>query len=211
LSGGQTVPGVAAVILAAGRSSRMGPRNKLLLRDECGHTMIGRVVQAVIDSRVSDIVLVTGHQAASVEAAALHVAGAGSRLRVVHAPSYTDGLSASLKAGIEAVAGALAALVCLGDMPLVTGAMLDRLIGAFTPGNQKTIVVPTCGGMRGNPVLWDRKFFPAFAALSGDRGARELLAGNRTDIAEVELGETAILRDFDTPDAVSSDWADPSF
>ncbi len=210
MSGGQKVPAVAALILAAGRSSRMGPRNKLLLRDEGGRTMIGQVVQAALQSRASEIVLVTGHQAAAVEAAAFRAAGVGSRLRVVHAPTYAEGLSASLKSGIEAVAGAAAALVCLGDMPLVTGAMLDRLIGAFAAGAEKTIVVPTCRGMRGNPVLWDRKFFPAFAALSGDRGARDLLARNTAEIAEVDFGDTAILRDFDTPEAVGADWRDPS-
>ncbi len=188
----------------------MGPRNKLLLRDQSGRTMIGCVVRAVLDSQASDIVLVTGHEAASVEASARHMAGAGSRLRVVYAPKYAQGLSASLQSGVDAVAGALAALVCLGDMPLVTGGMIDQLIGAYAPGSQKTIVVPTCRGMRGNPVLWDRKFFAAFAALSGDRGARDLLARNTADIAEVELGDTAILKDFDTPEVAGSDWADPS-
>ncbi len=210
MNGGEKVAGVAALILAAGRSSRMGPRNKLLLRDQSGRSMIGRVVEAVLESRASDIVLVTGHQAASVEAAALHVAGAASRLRVVHAPTYAEGLSASLKSGMQAVSGSLAALICLGDMPLVTGGLIDRLIDTFVTGSQKTIVVPTCRGARGNPVLWGRKFFPAFAALSGDRGARDLLARNAADIAEVELGDTAILKDFDTPEAAGSDWADPS-
>lgn len=185
----------------------MAPFNKLLLRDGAGRTMIGRVVQAVLESRASDIVLVTGHQAAAVEAAARHVAGTDGRLRVVHAPAFAEGLSASLKSGMGALAEALAALVCLGDMPLVTGAMLDRLIGAFESGGQKTIVVPTCRGMRGNPVLWDRKFFPAFAAISGDRGARDLLARSMAEVAEVELGDTAILKDFDTPEVAGSDWA----
>jgi molybdenum cofactor cytidylyltransferase len=210
VSSGKALSAVAALILAAGRSTRMGPQNKLLVRDGSGQTMIERVVRAVLESRAGRAVLVTGHQAEAVEQAARQAAGPGSRLRVVYAAAYTEGLSASLKTGVATMAGETAALMCLGDMPLVTAAMLDRLIGAFEADSRKTIIVPTCGGMRGNPVLWHGKFFPAFAELSGDRGARDLLARNAEEIAEVDLGDVAVLKDFDTPESIASDWRNPS-
>jgi molybdenum cofactor cytidylyltransferase len=188
----------------------MGSRNKLLMRDASGRTMIGRVVHAVLASRASEAVLVMGHEAAAVAQAARQAAGSCGRLRFVHAPDFATGLSASLKCGVDAMSDVMGALVCLGDMPLVTGEMLDRLIDAFDPGSGRTIVVPTCQGVRGNPVLWGRHFHGAFRSLSGDRGARGLLASNAASIVEVEIGDLAILQDFDTPEAFGADWRDPS-
>jgi molybdenum cofactor cytidylyltransferase len=200
---------VAAVILAAGRSSRMGPRNKLLIHDGQGRTMIGRVVVEVLASQASEVVVVTGHQADAVGMAARLAASGDCRLRIVKAPDFARGLSASLKMGIQALQDPTAALVCLGDMPLVTSTILDKLIAAHNSDSGKTIIVPTCGGQRGNPVLWDRHFFSAIAGLSGDQGARLLLSQHAADVAELECHDEAVLRDFDTPDALGQEWGDP--
>ena len=88
-------------------------------------------------------------------------AGAGREtVRYVQAPDYAEGLSASLKAGIAAVPpDCAAALVCLGDMPLVTGRMIDRLLAAYDPDEGRLIVLPVFHGKQGNPMLWDRRFF----------------------------------------------------
>ena len=194
---------VAALVLAAGRSSRMAPHNKLLMRDAQGHAMVARVVEAALASRASDVLVVTGHQADQVEQAAGMVGRPGRRPRVVHAEGYAAGLSASLKAGLSALpAGAEAVLVCLGDMPLVSAALLDRLIDAFDPLARQGCVVPTCQGVRGNPVLWGRRFFADIMALEGDAGARSLLRRHQADILELETGDEAVLRDFDTLDAI---------
>jgi molybdenum cofactor cytidylyltransferase len=193
---------VAALILAAGRSSRMAPRNKMLIRDDAGRTMIGRVVESALASRAAEVVVVTGHEAAEVEQAARQNSSPSARLRFVPSPDYARGLSASVKAGIAAVDGASAALICLGDMPLVTSAMMDAMIDAFDPDCGKIILVPTCKGERGNPVLWGRDLFPHFTALSGDSGARQLLVRHASLVAEMELGTTAILQDFDTPQSL---------
>ncbi len=113
----RSAPMIAAVVLAAGRSRRMAPHNKLLVTDKAGKPMIARVVDNVLSSNARPILVVTGHQAEQVE----HALG-GRPVRYVHAPDYADGLSASLKAGIAAVPPeCAAAVVCLGDMPLVTG------------------------------------------------------------------------------------------
>ena len=188
---------VAAVVLAAGQSSRMAPHHKLLVKDGAGRPMIARVVDAVLASRARPVLVVTGHRASEVEAAL-----AGRPVRFVQAAEYAAGLSASLRAGLAAVpTAAPGALIVLGDMPLVTSPTIDRLIETFDPDEGRTIVVPTHGGQMGNPVLWDRRFFPAMMALTGDSGARALLRQNAEAVAELPTDAT-VLRDFDTPESL---------
>ncbi len=193
-------PRVAGIVLAAGRSSRMAPHNKLLVPDRAGRPMVARVVDNLLSSAARPVIVVTGHRAEEVRAAV-----AGRPVQVVHAPEYLDGLSASLRAGIAAVPEtASAALVCLGDMPLVTGRMIERLIEAYDPDEGRSVVVPTCRGKIGNPVLWDRRFFPDIAGLAGDVGARALLERHGEYVAQVELGTDAVLRDFDTVESLAT-------
>ena len=194
------MPRVAGIVLAAGRSSRMAPHNKLLVPDRAGRPMVARVVDNLLSSAARPVIVVTGHRAEEVRAAV-----AGRPVQVVHAPDYADGLSASLRAGIAAVpAKASAALVCLGDMPLVTGRMIERLIEAYDPDEGRSVVVPTCRGKIGNPVLWDRRFFPDIAGLVGDVGARPLLERHGEYVAQVELDTDAVLRDFDTGESLAT-------
>jgi molybdenum cofactor cytidylyltransferase len=188
----------------------MGARNKLLIRDSSGRTMIGRVVQEVLGSQASEVVVVTGHQAQDVAAAARLASAGSARIRFVRADDFAGGLSASLKTGIQALSHAGSALICLGDMPLVNSAILNAVMSAYDPDKGRTIIVPTCRGRRGNPILWDRRFFSALAGLSGDQGARALLAQHVQDVTELECHDEAILRDFDTPDSLTQEWADPS-
>jgi molybdenum cofactor cytidylyltransferase len=197
-------PVIAAVVLAAGTSSRMAPYNKLLIADRAGKPMIARVVENVLSSAARPIVLVTGHRADDVVAAV-----GGRPVRVVHAERFADGLAESLKAGVAALSDkaggeeVAAALICLGDMPLVTGRMLDRLIAAYDPDEGRSIVVPVYQGKAGNPVLFDRRYFPEILALSGDAGARALLRAHAEQVAEVALDDDAVLRDFDTVDSLA--------
>jgi molybdenum cofactor cytidylyltransferase len=191
-------PVVAAVVLAAGRSRRMAPHNKLLVPDSGGKPMIARVVDNVLSSNARPVIVVTGHQAELVEQALV-----GRPVRFVHASDYAEGLSASLKAGIAAVpVECAAALVCLGDMPLVTGRMIDRLLAAYDPDEGRLIVLPTFRGKQGNPMLWDRRFFAEILEISGDSGARHLLGRHMEGLAEVEMADEAVLRDFDTPESL---------
>jgi len=196
----RAAPPIAAIVMAAGRSRRMAPHNKLLVTDAGGKTMIARVVDNVLSSRARPILVVLGHMAEQIEQAL-----AGKPVRFVHAPDYAEGLSASLKAGIEAVPENCAAvLVCLGDMPLVTGRMIDRLLASYDPEEGRRIVLPTFRGKQGNPMLWDRKFFPEILQVTGDSGARFLLGKHAESVAEVEMGDDAVLRDFDTTDALAT-------
>jgi molybdenum cofactor cytidylyltransferase len=120
-----------------------------------------------------------------------------------HADDYAQGLSASLRAGLAALPpDAEGVMVCLGDIPLVSAAMLDRLMAAFDPEEGRAIVQPTFRGKQGNPMLWAREFIPAMMAVSGDVGARHLAGLHADRLVEVEMPDDAVLRDFDTTDAL---------
>jgi molybdenum cofactor cytidylyltransferase len=195
---------VAALVLAAGRSSRMAPLNKLLVVDRDGRPMLARVVDNVLASQARPVVVVTGHDREQVEAAL-----AGKPVTLVPAADYAEGLSASLKAGLAALPPEVEGFViCLGDMPLVSGAGIDRLLGAFDPEEGRAVVMPTFQGQHGNPVLWSREFLPEMMALTGDQGARRLLRRHAERVSEVEMPDDAVLRDFDTPEALA---AQPDF
>ena len=190
---------VAAVVLAAGQSRRMGPANKLLMEIE-GVPLVRRTVEALRASDVCEVVVVTGHQEAEVRQAL-----AGLDVTIVRNPRYVDGLSTSLKAGLDAVSpDAGAAVVGLGDMPGVTGEHVNRLIAGFDPDAAKAIGVPVHNGKRGNPVLWARRFFEDMRGVSGDVGAKALIGANESLVYEVEFGDTAVLTDLDTPEQ----WSD---
>ncbi len=191
---------IAAIILAAGLSRRMGPRNKLLVPDDTGVPMVARTLAQVQASPARPIYVVLGHQADAVRAA-LPPTG----INYITAPNYADGLAASLRAGIAALPASIsAALVFLADMPMITPAIIARLIAAYDPTEGRLIVVPTNRGKRGNPVLWDRRYFPDILSLQGDTGARALLGRYAQAVVEVEVADEAVLIDFDTPEALGA-------
>jgi molybdenum cofactor cytidylyltransferase len=188
---------VAAVILAAGRSTRMGGPNKLLA-ELGGKTLVRIVTEQALASRASSVIVVTGHQADQVESAL-----AGLKVKFVRNGDFADGLASSVKAGIAAVpAAADGAVVCLGDMPLIDARLIDRLIGAFAPDRGNLIAVPVSDGRRGNPVLWSRRFFGELMTLDGDIGARHLIARHGEAVAEVAVEGHGAFLDIDTPQAL---------
>lgn len=188
---------VGAIVLAAGRSTRMGGPNKLLA-EIGGRPLVRIVAEQALASRAAPVIVVTGHERAKVEAAL-----AGLRVRLVHNPDYAAGLSTSLKAGLAALPPDVdGAIVCLGDMPQVTAGLIDRMVDAFDPERGAMVVVPTIDGKRGNPVVWSRRFFPDLMALEGDVGARHLIATYADVVAEVPVEDAAALTDVDTPDAL---------
>ncbi|MBI3709210.1 MAG: NTP transferase domain-containing protein [Proteobacteria bacterium] len=192
-------PRIAAVVLAAGRSSRMAPANKLLTEID-GTPMVERAVAAALASQARPVIVVTGHDGARVRAAL-----AGKSVTFVDNPDFATGLSTSVKAGITALPGDVdGALFVLGDMPRVTPAHLDRLIAAFSPADGRLICVPTHHAKRGNPVLWAARFFAEMQAIDGDRGARTLLGEHAERVCEVDMADDGVLLDIDTPDALAA-------
>jgi molybdenum cofactor cytidylyltransferase len=190
---------IAAVVLAAGRSTRMGGPNKLLA-ELGGKPLVRIAVEEALASRAKPVIVVTGHQHERIEAAL-----AGLDVRIVHNPDYAEGLGTSLRVGVAAVpAEADGAVVCLGDMPQVTGTLIDLLIAAYDPEQGALVVAPTRDGKRGNPVLWSRRFFPELMSVAGDVGARHVINNYSEAVVEVPVQELGAFVDVDTPDALSA-------
>ena len=189
--------GVAAIILAAGQSRRMRGPNKLLARFE-GKALVRRIAERALASKAGPVVVVTGHRAGDISDAL-----AGLNVRIAHNPDFSEGLATSLKAGLSAVPeSASGALVLLADMPGISTAIMNRLIDAFEAKSAPAIVLPTVDGKRGNPVLWSRAFFPELMAVTGDTGARHIIAHHEEAVERVEIGAAAAV-DVDTPEALA--------
>jgi molybdenum cofactor cytidylyltransferase len=190
---------IAAVVLAAGRSTRMGGPNKLLA-ELGGKPMVRIVTEQVLGSKASSVTVVTGHQAAEVEKAL-----AGLKVKFVRNPDFVAGLASSVRTGIAAVPeNADGAVVCLGDMPLIDARLIDRLIEALAPDRGHLIAVPVSDNKRGNPVLWSRRFFNELMTLDGDIGARNLIIRHTEAVVEVAVEGHGAFLDIDTPEALAA-------
>ena len=190
---------VAAVVLAAGQSRRMGEANKLLAPVD-GRAMVAHAVDAMLASRADPVIVVTGHEAEKVRATL------GDRgVVLAHNPDYASGLSSSLAVGLAALPEDVEGVVIgLGDMPRITAAQIDRLIAVFNPLEGRAICVPTVRGKRGNPVLFATRFVPEMRTIGGDVGARHLIGEHAEEVIEVELDDDAALLDIDTPEALAA-------
>jgi molybdenum cofactor cytidylyltransferase len=182
---------VAAIVLAAGRSTRMAPRNKLreLLR---GEPVVNHVVRAALKCGAELVIVVTGYKAECIEEVLR-----GLTVKVVHNTDYAQGLSTSLRIGLKALPpNTDGALILLGDMPEIEASDLDMLISAFH--DRQSICIPVREGRRGNPVLWGAAYFAEMMALSGDVGAQQLLARHAEHVIEVPVSSDGIFVDVDT-------------
>lgn len=189
-------PRVHTIVLAAGKSSRMGGPNKLLSTFD-SEPLVRRVAGRVLASQSRSATVVTGHQGVAVVKAL-----DGLNVAIADNPAYADGLSTSLKAGIAAVpANADAAMVVLGDMPEVTTDDLNRLIREFGRAGGQAIIRASSGGKRGNPVILPRAAFAELALAEGDSGARALMENGRHEVVDVDIGPGAMV-DVDTPEAL---------
>jgi len=188
---------IGVIILAAGRSTRMGS-NKLLA-DLNGKPLVRHAADAALASNARPIVVVTGHQPERVSAVL-----EGLPLAFIHNPDFADGLSTSLKTGVRALpAEVTAVIVLLGDMPLISSMAINEVMTAFEAAPEKIAAVPVYGGEWGNPVLLSRALFAEVATLQDDAGARKLLQGRAGDVLEVPFASDAILIDLDTPEALA--------
>ncbi|MER9746789.1 molybdopterin-binding/glycosyltransferase family 2 protein [Mesorhizobium sp. M0140] len=187
---------VGIVLLAAGRSSRMGGPNKLLALFD-GKPLVRRTAERALGSKASGTIVVTGHQRERVRTAL-----AGLDVTFADNPDFTEGLSTSLKAGIAYLPGdAAGVMIVLGDMPGIASDDLDRLIDTFRKAGGNAVVRASHDGKRGNPVLLPRSLFPAIAHLEGETGARHLVETEGLDVVDVEIGAAASV-DVDTREAL---------
>ena len=189
---------IAAIVLAAGQSRRMGKQNKLFLKLG-NQSVIQQVVANLKNSKVSDTFVVTGHEQELVEEEL-----EGASVTFINNPEYAKGLSTSLRTALAGVPQEYSGvLVCLGDMPFVQPKHIDALIEAFNPVSEHQICVPTFQGKRGNPVLWDRRYMQEMMEVRGDVGAKHIIGDYEEFVTEVELNDASVITDLDTPEVYS--------
>jgi len=182
---------VLGVVLAAGRATRM--QGSKVVRPVGGRPMVERVVDAALASRLAGTVVVVGHEADAVRALV-----AGRPLRVVHNPSFAEGLSTSVHAALRDIAPDFdAALFLLADQPFVTAALIDRLLESFAGGG-KLIVRPQMGGTPGNPVLFSARLFPELLQETGDRGGRDVVRRHLGEVRLVAVDDPLACLDIDS-------------
>lgn len=197
----------AAIILAAGTSSRMGDeRNKLLLPLH-NRPVLAHVIETALGSQAWPTVLVLGHQAGMVRE---HIQAClqQKEIVVIENPAYRQGQSTSMQAGLRALFALPddykneieAALFLLGDQPMITSTMLNELMALRTQTG-KRIALPLYQGRRGNPVVFSLDLAAELLAVSGDEGGRGVLKRHPDDVATLEMGEEAANFDVDTWEA----------
>jgi molybdenum cofactor cytidylyltransferase len=185
--------GVAAIILAAGKSTRMGEAKQLLRLGES--TVLVQTIENVRRSAVDEIVLVLGASAEAIRC--LLPASLLEGLKVVVNPVYEQGMASSLRAGLLALDPQIgAALIVLADQPFVRSETLDHL-GREHRRTQAQIVIPTYQGRRGNPVLLDRSVFTEVMELEGDIGCRAIFGSHPERTIKLEVKDEGILLDID--------------
>jgi molybdenum cofactor cytidylyltransferase len=185
-------PSVAAIVLAAGRATRMGSQKVLL--ELGGRSLVQRVVDAALGSRVAETIVVVGHEAEAVRGQLAERA-----VTVVENREYAQGMSTSLRAGVRAAGGCDGAIVLLGDQPFVTSDLLDRLIEAFAETGS-VVVRPVVATRPANPVLLGSVLFPEVMEQRGDVGGRGIVERHAADVALVALDDGAVIMDIDSPD-----------
>jgi molybdenum cofactor cytidylyltransferase len=208
----------AAIILAAGSSSRMGAGRHKLLLPLGNRPVLAHVIAATLASQARPIVLVLGHQAEQVRA---HIATftASPTVISIENPHYLQGMSTSLRAGLQTliqsedthgqISHSLAGvIILLGDQPLMTAHSIDALI-TCKQTTDKRIIAPLYNGKRGNPVLFDASLFPELMEIKGDEGARSVIERHKQEVATIELSEVVASYDVDTWEAyqaVVAEW-----
>jgi len=186
---------IHAVLLAAGRSERMGRNNKLLLNVD-GIPLVRKSAINILNSNVTSMTVVTGFDENKIVNAL-----SGLNVNFVKNINFREGLSSSLKAGLANITPTPSAvIICLADMPKIQPEHINQLIENFNPLKGWEICIPTNNGKRGNPVLIGSRFFPYIFETSGDFGAKQVMKQHSDKIVEVEIGTSDIHFDIDTQD-----------
>jgi molybdenum cofactor cytidylyltransferase len=182
---------IAGILLAAGQSTRFG-RQKLL-EPWRGEPLVRKTARTFLEAGLRPLVAVVSSDPRLVEALA------GLALTTVENAHPENGISSSIAIGLRALPETTAgALIGVGDQPYVTAAAIEELVRAFSPGR---IVVPCWGDHRGNPPVFDRRFFDELVALEGDRGGQRVIAAHPDAIIEVRFA-AGLGDDIDRPE----DW-----
>ena len=206
-----SIPATAAIILAAGRSSRMQEGHHKLLLPLGTQSVVAHVIAVTLASQARPVVLVVGYRADEIrESLAAYIPS----LTIVENAEYREGMSTSIRAGLRTLQALPtfetidSALIVLGDQPLITSQMLDTLIDTKHQTG-KRIIASLYNGKRMSPTLFGKSLFPELLEITGDEGGRAVLERHRAEIAKVEHGDESASIDVDTWEAyqqVVAEW-----
>ena len=202
--GGGTPTSFEAIVLAGGAGARFGGAK--LTAPWRGGALIDGALGAAFAAPVRRVIVVTGADAAVATRARAwaEARNEGVRLTLVHAADHALGMSASLRTGLAALGPDTAgAFVFLGDMPLIPHDLAGHLADALAAG--ALAAAPVCEGRRGHPVLFAASLFPGLSGMTGDEGARTVLAGSGARLALIETADVGVLFDVDAPGDLGPD------
>ena len=187
---------ISAVILAAGESRRMGKQNKLFL-PVGGEELLVKLVKSVCESDVGQVLVVIGHEEERIRLKLKDLP-----LRFVYNPSFSKGMTTSIKSGIKEVSQKCDGfLICLADMPFINTSEINKLLHAYVHNRikeQKLIVIPVFQRQRGNPVLFSSEFRNDILEHTKETGCKGVIMNNSDSVMEIEMDSDNILFDVDT-------------
>lgn len=194
IDGTRTSATICGILLAAGTSSRYGDENKLLTNCK-GDQIVRRAIRTLVRSELDHVIVVLGYEADRV-----HKAVEDFDISVVVNESYELGMGTSVRAGVEAARerSADAVLIALGDMPNVMVSSVNTLVEAYERGVSDVIAV-AYEGQRGNPVIFDSRFFDQLTDSAGDVGGRTILLSS-DDTVLLEVDDPGLCHDIDLPE-----------
>lgn len=181
---------VSGIILAAGLSTRMGSLNKLLYPFR-GVPLLSHIIDSALASRLDRVIVVTGHESSDI----LDIVP--PECLTIHNSDYAGGMSGSIRSGIYRLQGLSSIMILPGDMALINSTHIDNLLDSYSRcGSQNSIIVATCNGEWGHPVLFGSSYFGSLKLLDGDTGGRSLMLSHESCVVTEEIGSAAI-QDFD--------------
>jgi molybdenum cofactor cytidylyltransferase len=186
---------IAGLILAAGGSSRMGDQNKLMMPFQ-GKPMLNHVVNASLNSNLTQTFVVVGHQSSEIKNLVQ-----SDDIQCVENEQWELGMASSIVAGISQLKQFDGFLILLGDMPLVTPKLINEII---FHGSADNIVIPIKDGLHGNPVFFGSKFRDELLTLYGDSGAKKVIQDNLSSMIKIEIQSNTIFKDYDTKESLES-------
>lgn len=186
---------IAGLILAAGGSSRMGDQNKLMMPFQ-GKPMLNHVVNASLNSNLTQTFVVVGHQSSEIKNLVQ-----SDDIQCVENEQWETGMASSIVAGISQLKQFDGFLILLGDMPLVTPELINEII---VHGSADKIVIPIKDGLHGNPVFFGSKFRDELLTLYGDSGAKKVIQDNLSSMIKIEFQSNTIFKDYDTKESLES-------
>ena len=194
---------ISAILLAAGQSKRMNGENKLI-KEIDGIPLIKHAIKNILGSAVDELVIVVGHEKEIIE----NTIDKNKKIKFVYNNDFNSGIASSIKIGLSNISDkSKSFFISLGDMPNVNQNIYNKLIKAknnynnkLEPENKKEIIIPTCDGKDGNPILFSIFMKNNIMTISGDRGAKEVIEKNQDKVLKIPFVGNGIILDFDTQD-----------